>query len=66
MNGKHRVKHDCYRDWESTDENVRAVAEDSTAFPVMRALAREVLALREQIASAKKQKASNGDRSAGH
>lgn len=44
---KRRAKADIYRDWKPTDSNVRAVAEDPTAFSIMRALAREVLALRE-------------------
>jgi hypothetical protein len=41
-----RRRMSIYRDWQPTDENVQAVADDDSAFPVMRVLAREVLTLR--------------------
>jgi hypothetical protein len=38
-----------YRDWKPTDENLQAVVDDGSAFPVMRVLAREVMSFRDLV-----------------
>lgn len=40
---------DCYKNWMPTDANVQAVADDESAFPIMRSLAKELIIARTQL-----------------